>query len=782
MRRKALTSLTALCLCVVLVWLALGFGSAGEVPGAAVSERESVRPGAGLVEGESRGERAADTGLRQVVAVERGPTDPPLLVLWVTRSDTREPVADALLRLMREDGRQPEIRMVRTDDQGVASVEDIVAGQVYVTPGGAAITVAPRGRTEHEVVLELFYEVRGVVVNAQGVPLAGATIWSADTNLSELGSAEIAVTGADGRFGWTSWSAYENVFATAAGFSASPVFDLYGTPADPPPELRIALRPAVGAVAGTVVDEVDHPVAGALVALTPPAAEPVEPAAEAGFFKAHNRRCPQRTAVTDDTGRFRFGDLAAGRAFVRVRSDMHGQSQQPFDVAPGTETTVRLVLGRPRIVQGRVLDDVGQAVSSAIVSFGSLGQFDRVVAQSNGQGDYALHGLPTEGVFISAFKQGYAGASAQAIARPVPTERFDFVLRRQHSHRGRLLDADGQPLAGWWVYEAHGNAGGSQTDTQGNFELRDVEGPAPELTGTEPMEGSPQRGHPPRPLRADPEREGELLLYRPAPGSELTAWIIGRLLLPDNAGDAPIRVELRSAHPAWRRSVRVADSGQFELGPVPPGTYEIEMEGDALPRQPLGTHVLAAYQRLDLGAITTRARVPFRAEVARADSRPVKWLRTTLRDADGTSWRIGYDAPALLKAEPLPPGRYELTIYAPDVQLQRVAFELVPGQPEHLQITLAGGQPVRFTATVPDGVPTPRRVRLDLEREGDRDTLRLELWWHQLTRSPEIFALGSGRYRCRAMSEGKLEGGLQGSARFVVAESAEPVEVLLELR
>jgi RNA polymerase sigma factor (sigma-70 family) len=101
-------------------------------------------------------------------------------------------------------------------------------------------------------------------------------------------------------------------------------------------------------VAGTVVDAVGHPLAGATV--------------------IKNRRWwdPSSSRSTDGQGRFHFGDVAQGELVLTARAEGFIEDDQVVRVT-GQDEPFRFTLARAAILRGRILDDKSNAIVRASI-------------------------------------------------------------------------------------------------------------------------------------------------------------------------------------------------------------------------------------------------------------------------------------------------------------------------------------------------------------------------------------------------------------------------------
>ena len=188
-------------------------------------------------------------------------------------------------------------------------------------------------------------------------------------------------------------------------------------------------------------------------------------------------------------------------------------------------------------------------------------------------------------------------------------------------------------------------------------------------------------------------------------------------------------------------------------------------------------HVLHPHQSLDLGDVEISPRVPLRIDVVWTSGKPARWMRTDLRDDRGHQWSAGYSR-GRFDIEPLPPGRFELSVFGPTAQWRRVVFELQAGKAKVVQLDLAAGRQVRFRARMPKGTSRSSTVRIEITNSAGARTAELHIPALRLDDSYETCGFAPGRYRVKATVDE-----LTVTTEFVVLRAgAQPVEVVLQFR
>jgi hypothetical protein len=306
---------------------------------------------------------------------------------------------------------------------------------------------------------------------------------------------EAAVREGDGRFHVPALEPGDyTVFVAAPGHAVwrQAGLALGEVPDDPAATLELDVRLDVGlSVRGTLRDESGAPLVGALVLSeldAPINVLPLDPAALAEYdFVRHARSAAD--------GSYTLEHVARGTQVLRASGA--GASVAWID---GLEVTgalplsgVDFVLPRAGAIEGRVLDADGVPRAGAVV-LASVADFSRqrpalsyAAAQVDGEGRYALEGLPAGTLAVLLFPSGEPAADSTPDMRLVGVRAgarrtLDFLARREGARLvGRLLDADGAPLAGraLWIEAPKGGGRPSSlvsttTDASGAFAFDDL--------------------------------------------------------------------------------------------------------------------------------------------------------------------------------------------------------------------------------------------------------------------------------------------------------------------
>ena len=261
-------------------------------------------------------------------------------------------------------------------EQRAYSVFATLEGHTPADLGGIHATAA--GTEAGPLVLVRGGVLRGIVVDAEGQPLTGASI----TLQGENRSGGTATTGADGRFEIRPVvPGSHTLYAGKVGFVQRPPESLELAGGE---EIRIVLERGYE-ITGTVLDFDGKPVPQARVQVHP---WPTRGAEVLGV------------AMTDPRGRFSVGGLPAGSHGIAVTAV--GHVFPDFPPVPAGTTTVELRTARSVFIAGRVLKPEGEPFPDAWVEVADGGgveppdhvdlrRFRRVL--TDGEGCFRAEGL-----------------------------------------------------------------------------------------------------------------------------------------------------------------------------------------------------------------------------------------------------------------------------------------------------------------------------------------------------------------------------------------------------
>ncbi len=705
--------------------------------------------------------------------VPRPAADDARLVVRLRARGTGEPLAGvAVLGYGFENGRS---FAGRSDERGEAVFERLLPGTYSLQLAPAeSVEVGPDQETRYELELEPLAIIRGEVVDESDRPVPGAKVRLTDHDFSSTHSVTVAETAADGRFTCTTFVEGSWLFVSAIGFQISPVYDLYPAPGEPAPgrvELRIRLRrPSVATVSGVVVDAATgSPVSEAAVWLEP--GLPPRPGEESSARDPVVM--PLRNTLSDDQGRFAFVDLGAGEAALWARARGFGQEQSLVELRSPAVTGLRIALGAPLILHGRVVDDEGTPLVGARLSAGELTRPSFVHTRTAAGGHFTLVPLPDRTLQLHAFAEGYRTVHRRLRVPSGSTQLVqELVMPRERELPGTLLDERGQPLAGWWLSARDPAGPTARSDSDGEFVLDARE--APELFGSiEPAGRAAGDAAPQRLVRDPAPGPNGRWIWRARRADSASAILAGRIETDPDVEDPKADLTLRIPGTRWEARVPLRflpgpPAGRFETGPWPPGTYAPRVShGERETRigwLDLAPVTLRAQERHDLGTVTVPAAVPLELEVVRPDGVGWSglWLRLlTLPEASPVPAELSEHGQ--LRAFPLRPGRYRLQVQGAGVEPWSEEIELRPATPERVVCLLEPASDLILTAAGAGLESLPRHLHLLVEDpETDRLRYRIPIARSGLVADGVCLGLPDGRHRIR----------------LAEVETARPIDVL----
>jgi RNA polymerase sigma-70 factor (ECF subfamily) len=290
--------------------------------------------------------------------------------------------------------------------------------------------------------------VRGRVVDPWGRGLGGLAV-ATDCEPDHA----LATSAPDGRFEIAAEGLAGVLFARGAGMTA-----LRGSPLDLPPDSRdehlLVSAPAV-AIAGRVVDERGAPVSGARVAVR------AGLAALAGLIEPLHGTLPvPREAATGPDGAFAFPEAVTGLG-IELSAAADGRVPAAMPMPSGDAQDLVLVLRSAELsvtawrVRGRVLLPDGRPAPGALVRLGAR----TTESDSDGRFAFTVATLASDAALVAA-KDGYLAAIesfGEQCAESAPRALRPVELRLAGPSvlvAGRVVDVDGEPLAGWIVSAA----------------------------------------------------------------------------------------------------------------------------------------------------------------------------------------------------------------------------------------------------------------------------------------------------------------------------------------
>ncbi|MFG0319005.1 MAG: sigma-70 family RNA polymerase sigma factor [Planctomycetota bacterium JB042] len=534
--------------------------------------------------------------------------------------------------------------VAKSDDAGVAWLTDVPLGRLALTSdrGGRTIVSLEGPGIVHAVVeVPLGVEVTGEVVDDDGRPVAGATIWCAGAEADAAGT-EVAVADARGRFSIRDLPPDRPIAARAKGHAPSALRLLGADAGARLGDVRLELGAAGAPVRGTVLAPDGTPCAGATIAIERIDARiPLDPSG------ADSPATPPFRGRADAAGTCVAADLPIGRHALTAIAAGAAPHRETIEVrgAPTAPLTVTLRTGAR--VEGRAADAAGAPLADVRVTCAPADDaLSPAVAWTDRDGRFALDAIPPGRATLAAGTD--AGDVSLALAlRDGTVERRDVVLPRGRDLAGRVVGADGTPIPGLRV-RARSLDGRplppTSTDADGRFVIRGAGDRTYALVARRAGDLAPlavgefDLGRADEPiLRAAPvERAFAGRLLAPS-GHPIAAEVVATLVAP--------RVE------ASVRSTRTAPDGTFALRDLPPAAWRLEARAPGLGSVDLGTHVVRPGAGVDLGPRTLPR--PGRLELSAPAGEVVAFVRS-----GGGAWRAVSLVDGAAGIE-LPPGPVE---------------------------------------------------------------------------------------------------------------------------
>ena len=491
-------------------------------------------------------------------------------------------------------------RTFTTGPDGTILVDRVFRGgvTVWIDRGGRTdVQVAPGGEREAVVEVPPGINVEGVVVDRHGFPVGGAHVWISYGGHMNWGN-DVTTTAPDGVFAIRAvQSTY--VAARADGHAASDLRTLKGEVGSTV-NVRIRLNGESGAVTGVVRDAGGEPVpfANVMIGTEYPRYTLLEDGAT-GFSAAPFR------GFADAEGGFVANSLAPGKTRVAVRAQGFAPFEGWIEVAARATAEVDVNLETGGTLTGRVTGSNGQPASGVQVVAGEFRDFLSVKLFSSGNGSYRLQGLPAGEVEVYAARPGWGRAATRLTVHGNELLRWDPVLAEDREITGRVLDQNGASLPGFLVLAEAAVGKGARretqtkqkTDAEGRFRIPELSDIVYRLLVFEPESPFPC-------LFADDVRpESEEVVVQVERDALSSAFVFGRIVDPAGKAAPGAKVLCFSAIAGHRAAFAEKERGEFQIGPIPPGRYRLEVQAQGYPPVEVEEEELDPHERHDAGVI-----------------------------------------------------------------------------------------------------------------------------------------------------------------------------------
>lgn len=311
----------------------------------------------------------------------------------------------------------------------------------------------------------------GIVVDGQGRPVAGASVYQVEELRppSELASRlrddpPAATTGTDGRFSLADQprGLPTHLFVSARGFLPATV---RGVRPPTAPPLRLRLTPGRRFI-GRVLDPEGLPVAGARVTLDCQQAAPGRRDLLVGHLVS-------KSATTATDGRFELDELPEGQGKLAIAAPGFVTAEGlavSLPQAPDEEKTVVLVRGAT--LEGQVATTAGEPVAGARVLAGPAASL------SDADGLFRTDEVPLGPLVVEVAHPHYPRHRRRLEIEP-GVNRIEVVFEAGTSARGRVVDEAGSPVPGATAVleplrRGEGISYQAVTDAEGAFLLEPV--------------------------------------------------------------------------------------------------------------------------------------------------------------------------------------------------------------------------------------------------------------------------------------------------------------------
>jgi len=300
-----------------------------------------------------------------------------------------------------------------------------------------------------------------VLTKGSDKPVPGAQVAISSDN----GQAKRETTDVNGQF--TVRIASGSVYVSVERIGGRPTDNQYNLSANvdsehnPPLEIRVddvAIYPPISHLTGVVVDTAGDPVANAIVRDLKSTAQ----------------------ATTDIKGEFRFENMTVPGDLV-IATGADAMSKKAVQLS--NQASITLVLdSKPALIQGSIIGEDGKPMSGVEVTLGgseskSFYNFPRVTSDADGRFQFkGLYG-GLDSFFVWAGKPGYGSSTIQPIKiTPAEIKTLDpmKMLLADGTIDGKVLEADGTPAKGANVSSQTQESAMVQTDSEGNFHLKNV--------------------------------------------------------------------------------------------------------------------------------------------------------------------------------------------------------------------------------------------------------------------------------------------------------------------
>jgi len=340
---------------------------------------------------------------------------------------------------------------------------------------------------------------------------------------------------------------------------------------------------------GQVLDEQDHPVAGAEVRLS---------------------SVPARTTKTDTDGSFSFDKLLGRTYSVNARAgDKIGRAVAKVTASGGDPVVIRLRQGATLTVT--VTDAATQKpiAKARVMRLDTGDESDE--ATTDGAGQAVLHGVDEGWVSVAATAPGYGpGTSSKGLGSDKQAT-LDIALTKGPSVSGRVVDEQGQAIAGArvWAMDAanawEGGAGERLAETtakDGSFTIPALAPGSYTLFAKD--ESHAPAVTPPIQIAPDKATTGVAIVMKAA--AVVAGVVVGTDGTPVPYATVKIASTRWSADMTYRQAA-ADDKGAFEIKGLARAALRMRAEGDEASSPPVDVDLVATPTKRDVRLVLDRA-------------------------------------------------------------------------------------------------------------------------------------------------------------------------------
>lgn len=459
------------------------------------------------------------------------------------------------------------VRQQATGADGRTRFEHLAAGDYTVGVSDwkrNKTTVIDGAPSRVELRLAEGIRIRGRVVGPDGHPAPFAELFAKSASVSPSYLHTLGRADRDGRFDFRGLEQLEMVGARDARLGASPCEILRKETADREMVLQLAgSLPA--SLRGLVTDAAGQPIADAWVEVF----QPQMP--EKGDDGVTRQLLSSSTTHSALDGAFEVAWLRPGPATLRVYRHGFAPFARPVEIEAGGAPSQLVRLAAGATFRGTVRDATGGAAVGAVIRCAKLvpPQPGHLIIGQDAAFEFL--DLPPGKLTFSVTRENSSEEVHEVQVSGTEVLVWDAVLSAARQLRGRLLDHTGAPLANWMI-DRPSAARYAVTGADGRFVLPDCDAATVSLCVRERL------GNGPVVMRFDgvPTRGAEAMLMLPADRASVLRTT-GRCFAIDGAPLVGAVLNLFQDQSPVGAAKRTGEAGDFELGPLPPGKYRLEV-------------------------------------------------------------------------------------------------------------------------------------------------------------------------------------------------------------